>query len=136
MPDWAYAVGIGAAAVYAVGRDLIPYIIKKRNGVTASNGTASTIKTALVLEGLADALGKHFKEDTSTHMMIRDLHREHGQTADLLRDLHRWHDVRDEDQVPVWYIRKSLEKAITDLTESIRDLRTTIDENGSKQPPA
>lgn len=36
-------------------------------------------------------------------------------------ELHEWHNVKDEDGVPVWYVRRSLEKAIEKLS-------TTIDE--------
>jgi len=33
--------------------------------------------------------------------------------------LHKWHDKTDEDGVPVWYVRRSLEDAIIKLGESI-----------------
>jgi hypothetical protein len=37
----------------------------------------------------------------------------------LLRDLHDWHDKEDAEGVKVWYVRRSLEEAITKLSENI-----------------
>ena len=34
-------------------------------------------------------------------------------------DLYTWHDKTDADGVPVWYVRRSLEVAISDLSVSI-----------------
>ena len=34
-------------------------------------------------------------------------------------ELHEWHSVKDEDGVPVWYIRKSLERVIEQLGHAI-----------------
>ncbi len=34
-------------------------------------------------------------------------------------DLHDWHDKRDADGVPLWYVRRSLEDSIKDLGEKI-----------------
>ena len=42
-------------------------------------------------------------------------------TADrrLLKDLHEWHDKEDAEGVKVWYVRRSLEDALTKLSENI-----------------
>ena len=42
-----------------------------------------------------------------------------------LEDLHDWHNVVDEDNVKVWYIRKSLERSMERLAENI-DKQTEI----------
>jgi len=34
-------------------------------------------------------------------------------------ELHKLHSIKDEDGVPVWYVRKSLEKAINNLSENV-----------------
>jgi hypothetical protein len=34
-------------------------------------------------------------------------------------ELYKWHDQRDTDGVPVWYMRKSLETAILQLSENL-----------------
>lgn len=34
-------------------------------------------------------------------------------------DLHEWHAVKDSEGVPVWYVRRSLEEAIKDLSDNI-----------------
>jgi hypothetical protein len=38
-------------------------------------------------------------------------------THDLTKELHTWHDVKDDDGVHVWYVRRSLVDAISTLTE-------------------
>jgi len=49
--------------------------------------------------------------------------------AQQIRDLHSWHDVRDEDGVPSWYVRKSLEDKIEGLAQAIVELSKSI-QNG------
>lgn len=36
-----------------------------------------------------------------------------------VRDLYDWHNRRDNEGVPVWYVRKSLEDAVSKLAENI-----------------
>jgi len=43
-----------------------------------------------------------------------------------LDELHKWHDQRDQDGVPVWYIRRSLEEAVDKLAESQQMLSDNI----------
>lgn len=49
-----------------------------------------------------------------------------GQETDLPRmarqldDLHQWHSLTDEEGVKVWYVRRSLEDAIRELSSNIR----------------
>lgn len=49
-------------------------------------------------------------------------------------DLHRWHNKMDEDGVPVWYVRKSLEKVLETMannltvqTEILRKMEIKLD---------
>ena len=44
-------------------------------------------------------------------------------------DLHEWHDHSDADGVKVWYIRKSLEKAIFELSGAVDALNKTTANN-------
>jgi len=39
--------------------------------------------------------------------------------AKQTEELHKWHDQKDSDGVPVWYVRKSLEVAIGSLSTNI-----------------
>jgi len=50
--------------------------------------------------------------------------------AQQVRDLHKWHDVRDDDGVFAWYIRKSLEERITDLAHAIEELAQAVKSTG------
>ncbi len=36
-----------------------------------------------------------------------------------IRDLYQWHAKTDQDGVPVWYVRQSLEEAINRLADNI-----------------
>lgn len=36
------------------------------------------------------------------------------------KELHDWHNITGDDGVKIWYVRKSLETAIRDLTEVLR----------------
>lgn len=36
-----------------------------------------------------------------------------------ISDLHKWHNQRDRDGVPVWYVRHSLEDSINRLSKNI-----------------
>ena len=38
----------------------------------------------------------------------------------LVQDLHKMHSVKDQDGVPVWYVRRSMETAIDKLAENIQ----------------
>jgi len=45
---------------------------------------------------------------------------EHSKLAGKqIQDLHTWHDRFDEDGVPVWYIRSSLEKVVQQNAEAV-----------------
>ena len=41
--------------------------------------------------------------------------------ATQISDMHKWHSVTDDEGVKVWYVRKSLEKAITDLSSNVKE---------------
>jgi len=42
--------------------------------------------------------------------------------------LYDWHNAQDEEGVPIWYVRKSLEQAIKNLSSSIDVLHESIRE--------
>jgi len=46
---------------------------------------------------------------------------------EMLRELHDWHDQRGDDGVPVWYVRKSLEACIHELSDTIGKMRESQD---------
>ncbi len=43
----------------------------------------------------------------------------------MVRDLHEWHDVRDVDGTPIWYVKRSLEVSIEKLATNI-DIQTRM----------
>ncbi len=44
-------------------------------------------------------------------------------------DLWDWHAVKDDDGVPLWYVRRSLETSINNLEKSITGLKEQMGEN-------
>lgn len=45
--------------------------------------------------------------------------------AKQIQDLHEWHNKTDDDGVKVWYVRRSLEKAIDKLGDNL-ELQTKL----------
>lgn len=110
LPEWFQQVMVGGVGVYIIARDFWP---------RGKNGQKHSLNT------LTDALISHFDDDKQANQQIRDLHREHGQTAGLLRDLHTWHDQRDEDGVPVWY-GSSLKRSLERLSDAVEKLEAKL----------
>ena len=43
-----------------------------------------------------------------------------------MRQMYEWHNKTDEDGVPVWYVRRSLEEAIAGLNQSLGKLSEVL----------
>lgn len=52
-----------------------------------------------------------------------------GEMRQQLHDLWAWHDVRDEDGTPVWYMKRSLEAAILNLVTEMSTLNVLMRED-------
>ncbi len=66
--------------------------------------------------------------DVFTKDCVKCLRETHQRT----RDLHKWHDVRDDEGVPLWYVRKSLEKSIDRLADNVEQQTQVIVDHLSK----
>ncbi len=91
-------IAVLTAVVAVILDKTLPLIAKSRNG--------------------GDPLKKICTELT---LIRRDLEQEKADRAQMKRwvgELHRWHDKEDPDGVKVWYVRQSLEDAITKLAEA------------------
>lgn len=55
--------------------------------------------------------------------------------AKQIQTLYDWHDVSDEDNVKVWYVRKSLERHIGELTQVVRNLNALLTQTLNKEKP-
>ena len=73
------------------------------------NAETVAVFTLLVLFAVDKAMGLLKSRGVDLVKMARQI--EH---------LNEMHAKTDEDGVPVWYVRRSLEKAVTDLNEAIR----------------
>lgn len=47
--------------------------------------------------------------------------------ADQVNDLHEWHSLTDEDGVKIWYVPRSYERAMRELTNAIRAETAMLD---------
>ena len=59
---------------------------------------------------------------TITPQNVSDIFKGLGDIKGIVHDLHTWHDVRDEDHVFAWYVRKSLAESISKLNRAVADL--------------
>jgi len=59
---------------------------------------------------------------TITSQNVSDIFKGLGDIKALVHDLHMWHDVRDEDHVFAWYVRKSFSDSIIKLNKAVADL--------------
>lgn len=63
---------------------------------------------------------------TITQQNVSDIFKGLGDIKSLVHDLHTWHNVRDEDHVFAWYIRKSLSTSIERLNQAVGDLAEAV----------
>lgn len=64
------------------------------------------------------------KHDTR---LTRAWHNSDDGARDKLNELHDWHNMRDDDGVPVWYVRKSLETVILEMAKSTNNLVAVLE---------
>jgi hypothetical protein len=62
----------------------------------------------------------------------RELDTKVNEIKSLTRELHKWHSVTDMEGVPVWYVRKSLEKSIGELATNIKEQTDIIRRVGNE----
>lgn len=96
-------LGVGSAIVYIVLRlvlDFLKPILEKQFNI----GTMPQLMSAC--KELAG------KIDCSREEMLA--------VKDQVKALYVWHDQRNQDGVPLWYVPSSLEKAIESLAENVR----------------
>lgn len=85
-------LGIGGIIVYLFMKEMFTYL--KSRDERKKNGSAGTLIP------------------TDIFSILRDIQA-------MSRDLHHWHNAKDEDQVFVWYVRKSLERQIEKLATAV-----------------
>ncbi len=93
MDDRLMELGVGLIAAILVIREVLAFLEKKRYG----SGNRGIIMSENV----------HDMKETVTTI------------KDKVDDLHLWHSKTDQDGIPLWYVRRSLEDAIKDLGERI-----------------
>jgi len=95
-------LGAGAVVAYAIVRlvfDFLKPVLERVLGVKA--GPQPCTKCDAVAEQVAMA------------------RKEMAMVKDQIKDLYVWHNVRNQDGVPVWYVPSSLEKAIQMLADNV-----------------
>jgi len=89
-------LGVGLIAAIMVIREVLGFLDKKKytNGNSHEHGAV---------------MNEH----------VNDVRIAVSKVKDKVNDLHDWHDKRDADGVPLWYVRRSLEDSIKDLGEKM-----------------
>jgi hypothetical protein len=93
-------LGVGLIAAIMVIREVLGFLDKKK--FLSDNGNGS-------LNGHGAVMNEH----------VNDVRLAVSKVKEKVDDLHDWHDKRDADGVPLWYVRRSLEDAIKDLGEKV-----------------
>ena len=94
-------LGVGGIFAIMVIKIVLDFIKEKKNG----NGK-------VVPDNVAKDLFTHFEDQKIEYQLVREIHA----YAKWLKEIH---DVKDEDGLPVWYVRRSLETAIVALAKNI-----------------
>jgi hypothetical protein len=97
MDQWTEITTGGVLALLII-REVLGFL-KPRNGNGGNGGNGGTVS-----------------------IQIKELRR----MTEQIQKLYDWHDQRDRDGVPVWYVRESLERHIEQLTAALRDLITDL----------
>ena len=97
MDDALLQLGVGGIFALMIIKEVFNFL-SKRNGGSKANLDDSTI----------------------SRKVSKDLSPKVDESLHILRDLHEWHSKTDEDGVKVWYVRRSLERTIDDLSDAIK----------------
>jgi hypothetical protein len=92
------------------------------------NLTAGGVLALLIIREVLGFL-KTRNGGSGVSISAKELHR----MASQIEKLYDWHDQKDEDGVPVWYVRKSLERHIGELTETLRSLVQRLDKDSKER---
>jgi hypothetical protein len=102
-----------------------------QNIITPANAGTSYAIIAILLTVLAQIVMQILstfksKETTSNNglaseqnVMLKDLHKWVGK-------LYEWHDVKDEDGLPVWYVNRTLRKTVEETSETMSDIKDIL----------
>ena len=93
-------LGIGLIAAVMVIREVLNFLAKKKYGNGYSTNHAH-----------GEIMSEHVNDVRTVVTNIKD----------KVDDLHDWHSKTDQDGIPLWYVKRSLEEAIKTLGERIGD---------------
>jgi hypothetical protein len=103
--DLVLQLGVGGVFALLVIRTVLDFLSKQREKKSNGNGNGGISSSA-----------------------VNDMFAINRSILSFVEDLHKWHDVKDEDQVPVWYVRKSLERLIGELSKSVNRMTKAIED--------
>jgi len=104
-------LGIGASVAYIVLRlvlDFLTPLLQKFAGVKESSPKGTFALCEEVSRQLAEARA------------------EMSSVKSQIKDLYVWHNVRNQDGIPIWYVPSSLEKAIEALAENVKNQTSVL----------
>lgn len=73
-------------------------------------------------EDMMDKIAGNGKDDIGLVGRVTKLREEMTIVSRQVDELHEWHDVTDSEGVKIWYVRQSLEQAITSLSTAITEM--------------
>jgi len=94
-------LGVGGIFAIMIIKMVFDFIKEKKNGKIAYNPAE-----------LNNALFTHVEDQKIEYKLARET----NETVRWLKDIH---NVKDEDGIPVWYVRRSLEDAMLQLSKNI-----------------
>jgi hypothetical protein len=90
-------IGLGAAVAIYIIKTVLEYVFKFKS---SSSGVST--------------------------QAVSDIFKKIDELKQMCHDLHQWHDVRDGDHVPLWYMRPSLQKSLEDMNSQIATLTANL----------
>ena len=111
LGSWIGQVGVGGIFVVLVLRMVFDFLEKREK--KKNNGNTSDL----------GATGK------KVHILLQKVEKIEKQT----QDLYDWHNKEDEEGVKIWYVRRSLEEAITRLSTAIETQTKVLTEMSREQ---
>lgn len=105
------------------GAVLLAYIVIKEVFVLVKGETRDMSKKVNVLYDLLMQENSYVKHNAQGIQLIdssKEVEKCLDDLSDKTHDLWEWHSKEDDDGVKVWYMRKSLEKTLENLANTIR----------------
>ena len=114
-------LGVAAIIVIMILREVMPFLTKSNR-----DGNGGSVLLADHIEDMRTDI------KSLSSLWTKDMKQTIIRIDDMTENLHTMHNVKDGDGVPVWYVKKSHEKALGNLDKGINALTVEIREMNAK----